>query len=110
MSKKINAQVEEKKFTKVERDGKWGFVNEASQELCKIKYDYVEDFCNGFAIVQLDGKYTFINDKGEEICEPIFDTVGCFMPSGKAAVQLGKCFGLIDIEGNLYYTYIGLIN
>ncbi|MBF7060231.1 WG repeat-containing protein [Campylobacter volucris] len=31
------------------------------------KFDYIRDFCNGFAAVKKDSKYSFINSDGELI-------------------------------------------
>ena len=45
----------------VERDGKWGFINDLGQEVIPCIYDEVWSFSHGIVRVQLNGKWGFIN-------------------------------------------------
>lgn len=52
----------------IEDDGKYGIINEFTQELIDCKYDEINDFTDsGYAIVKANSKYGVINSQGEEI-------------------------------------------
>ena len=100
----------------VEKDGKWGRVDE-NQKLCSpIKYDDI-DTGHGFGgiyPVKVGDKSGFLLDNGEELFDCIFDEVWPFV-EGKALVRIGEnrfmltdygvletphYYGLIDADGN----------
>lgn len=73
-------------LAKVEKDGKWGYVDKAGNIVVPIKYDGLEDFTNGLAKACIacqydigtdefgnsydtwvEGVWGFVNTKGEEI-------------------------------------------
>jgi hypothetical protein len=74
---------------------KFGFINEKFEE-SEIKYDYVSDFENGFAIVMLNDKFGFINEKFEE-SEIKYDYALNF-ENGFAIVKLNDKCGFINEE------------
>jgi hypothetical protein len=43
--------------------GKYGFIDNTGKEVIPLKYDKVEDFCEGLAHVQLNGKWGYIEIK-----------------------------------------------
>ncbi|MEO0233877.1 MAG: WG repeat-containing protein [candidate division WOR-3 bacterium] len=45
---------------------KWGFCDRNKKIVIECKYDFVEPFYNGFAIVNINDEVFFINTKGEE--------------------------------------------
>ena len=62
------------------------------------KYDYVDDFIEGFASVRLNGKCGFINTTGKEITPLKYDRVDVFN-EGLARVRLNGKYGYIDTVG-----------
>ena len=79
---------------------KWGFVDKVGNELVRCRYDYVDDFHEGMAIVTLNGKSGFIDKKGQEVVSCHFNYV-CKYSGGLACVKDNnyKC-GFIDKKGN----------
>jgi hypothetical protein len=53
----------------VERNGKFGFINEAGEEVIEPKFDYIGPFKNGRAIVRYDGKLEVIDTEGNVLTE-----------------------------------------
>lgn len=51
----------------------------------RSKYDKVQDFFEGFAIVELDGKYGFIDTSGKEV---ISQSIRQYLNSLKASLEL----------------------
>ena len=51
------------------RDGKYGFIDTAGQEIIPCTYDAVSNFTNGFSIVKANGKYGVINDNGDVVVD-----------------------------------------
>ncbi|MBQ2540708.1 MAG: WG repeat-containing protein [Paludibacteraceae bacterium] len=47
--------------------GKFGMMDKNGNEIISAKYDYINPFTCGLAIVQKGDKYGFINTKGEEV-------------------------------------------
>ena len=62
------------------------------------KYDFVDNFNNGFANVKLNGKYGIIDITGKEVIEIKYDWVDYFN-NGFACVELNDKYGIIDITG-----------
>ena len=61
------------KYAPVQIKDKEGFIDKQGNEICPIKYNWVNDFENGFAIVSLNNKYGFIDTNGKEICPIKYD-------------------------------------
>lgn len=51
----------------VEKDEKWGYMNQESEVIIDFKYDRASAFSNGTAIVKIGEQYQLIDDKGNEI-------------------------------------------
>lgn len=83
----------------VERDGKWGFINDAGQEIIPCIYDEVWRFSHGIARVQFNGKWGFINKEGKEVIPCIFDNTGFMDEVGVATVELNGKYGYYNKEG-----------
>lgn len=83
----------------VERDGKWGFVNEAGEEVIPCIYDEVGAFSRGLVRVQLKGKWGFINMAGKEVIPCIFDDTGFMDEVGVATVELNGKYGYYNKDG-----------
>ena len=58
----------------VNKDGKWGLINEKGDLIIDYKYEEVKEFSEeGLAAVKLDGKWGFINESGQIIVEFKFE-------------------------------------
>ena len=109
---------QEIKLVPTERNGKWGFIDKATEEVViPFKYDYAHAFSVGLALVQLNGwwgyvdktglaavcikgKCGFIDQKGKIIIPLIYDDARYFSKNGKAKVKLNGETFFIDINGN----------
>ena len=49
---------------RVDKDGKWGFIDETGQIVIEPVYEGVAPFSEGLAAVRLDGKFGYINKAG----------------------------------------------
>ena len=66
----------------------------------RLKFDWIEDFKEGFARVKLNGKCNFINHEGQLLSQQWFDRVGTFN-EGFATVELNGKWNAINAEGEL---------
>lgn len=85
-------------FAAVQKQDKWGFVNEAGEEVVPPIYDGICDFENGFAAVEKQGKWGFINEAAEEITPLIYKDVYNFWNGFAGVVRDGK-IGFINEAG-----------
>ncbi len=66
----------------------------------KLKFDWVDDFKDGFAAVKLNDKWNFINTNGQFLSQQWFDGVDAFN-EGFAVVGLNDKCNFINTEGQL---------
>lgn len=83
----------------VERDGKWGFINDAGQEVIPCIYNEVWRFSHGIARVQFNGRWGFINMEGKAVIPCIFDDTGFMDEVGVATVELNGKYGYYSKDG-----------
>ena len=73
-------------------------------------FDYVGDFCEGFAVVKINNKWNCINQEGRILSDQWFDYVGDFC-EGFAKVNLNNKYNFINQKGrilsNQWFDYIG---
>lgn len=81
------------KYAKKEKNGKWGFVNENNEPICRFKYDEIRDFSEGLAAVRIGEEWGYINEHGAEICEIRYNTAGDFQ----------NHLGVVEKEGKKCY-------
>lgn len=101
-------------FAGVEKDGKWGYVDQTGKEVVPLIYDEVEAFNDGLARVEKDGKWGCVDQTGKEVVSPQYDEIGLFH-EGLARVknysEYGGRYGYIDKTGKavvpLKYDEIG---
>ena len=91
----------------VKRNGKWGFIDTAGNEIIPCIYDKAYNFSKGRARVERNGKYGFIDTAGNEIIPCIYDSdaVSCFFcypktKEDRALIKRNRKYGFIDIAGN----------
>ena len=44
----------------------WGFINKEGKKITEIKYDNIESFKNGIAVIILNGRKGIIDQEGKE--------------------------------------------
>lgn len=85
-------------LTKVDIDGKTGYINRNGQIVIRSQYNLGSCFSNGLAAVRIRKKWGFINKKGELVIQAKFDAVSNYS-EGLALVKIGKFWGYIDKIG-----------
>ncbi len=76
---------------------KWGYINEAGQEVIPLRYDFAWDFQDGLAKVSLDEKYGVIDKTGREVVPCRYDRLEISQDLVK--VMLNGKWGLLDKTG-----------
>jgi len=85
-------------FARVQKDGKWGYINTKGEQIVECKFDNAWSFNEGFASVEKDRKWGYINTKGEQIVECKFDDA-CDFNEGFAWVKKDGKWGRINTKG-----------
>jgi len=85
----------------VQRQGLWGFVNEAGVEVIPTRYEALGgDFHTGRLAVRRQGRWGFINEAGSEVIPPTF-LKACMFHGNTAMVQIAeKQWTMIDVDGH----------
>lgn len=89
----------------VEQNNKWGFIDRQGKVIVPIKFDGVNNFHEGLALVTIGGQKAFIDVSGRIVITPKFDIVNDFS-EGLAAVNTGQVrnsIGLIASPGKWGY-------
>lgn len=87
----------------INKDGKWGLMDESGKIITDCMYDEVEGFAEGYYQVIKDGKAGFVDKKGKEIIPCNFYATFAFKDGfAKVCVDwdAGK-WSLIDTDGNI---------
>ncbi len=83
----------------IQRDGKFGFVDERGRLRVANRYDAIGEFHEGVAPVKLIGKWGFVNSTDQVVINPNYEKVGAFIDGIALATRNGKA-GVIDKKGN----------
>jgi len=83
----------------VMKNGLWGLIDTHENILIEPKYDCIERFINGFAIVKKNGLHGFVNNKGVEIVSLKYTQAEPFTFIKYAFVACGRRYGIIDENG-----------
>ena len=65
-------------MTRIQVDGKWGFLNAEGDIVVEPQYDGVWPFSEGLAAVQVGAVWGFINAMGDMVTDPQFVEAGMF--------------------------------
>ena len=95
-------------LTRVELNGKFGYIDDTSQEIIRVVYDELGDFGDGHRLVyaKYNGKYGFYNANGKLVTDFKYDgTSGFDWDNRLASVFIKRGdgdyrFGYIDLNGN----------
>jgi len=82
----------------VQKNGKWGIINQNGIPVISTKYDKIEPFNNGFAKVRINGFSGLTNLAGELIVDPDFEFIS-YAGDGLFRVEQGDKVGYFDSEG-----------
>ena len=91
-------------LTKVEIDGKYGFINmKTMKEVMKPKYTYIypQDSKTGLTKVEIDRKYGFINMKTMKEVTPCIYTYIYNLDGGLYKVEIGDKTGYLNKDGSV---------
>lgn len=83
-----------------EREGKWGFINPKGQIVITPRFDEVEAFSEGLALVSIVGDKGFIDEAGSVVIEPQFRCAFGFSEGlAPVARDCGENWEYIDKRG-----------
>ena len=82
----------------INKDGKWGFMDEQGRLLIPCVYDNAGKFHEGLAGVQRNKKWGYVDKTGSLVIQCIYDDGGDFH-EGLAGVQRNKKWGYVDNTG-----------
>jgi WG containing repeat len=80
--------------------GLCGAINRDGSVAVAPRYDWVDRFYEGRALVRLNGLYGYIDAAGRVVDEPKYESAGTYS-DGLAEVSIGGLSALIDLEGRL---------
>lgn len=83
---------------RIKHDKKYGVVNQYGEVVVEPVYEYMDGFCEGYAVVYQDKKYGYIDENGNLLTEIAYDGAKAFS-EGLAVVQVGGLYGFIDTTG-----------
>ena len=85
-------------FLPIEKNEKWGYINENGNELIAPQYDDANLFSEGLATVTVKNKSGYIGKSGKTILPLIFKEAESFH-NGNAIVMFDSLYGLINRKG-----------
>lgn len=92
-------------YVKVNKNGKWGFLDRNNKQVIAPLYDEVFCFKDDVCCVELNEKFGYINRAGEVIV-PITYDCACSFSEGLACVYKNNKCGYIDKENNVVIDFI----
>lgn len=91
-------------LSKVEKDGKIGYVNKEGIEVIKPQYDEGLTFNEGYTAVKKGKKWLYLDSTGKAITEAVFDEALSFS-NGLAAVARNNHYGFINTAGEVVIPF-----
>lgn len=91
-------------LARVEKDGKWGLVNEVGQVVIPLIYDDVGHFSEGLVYAKQNGKYGFIDKKGQVVIAFKYDDARNFS-EGLAGVKKNDKWGFVDVKDKVVLDF-----
>ena len=91
----------------IEQHKNWGYIDVSGKVVIEPRFEFADEFAEGFAVVKVDGKYGFIDQSGKFLVEPRYTSARPFS-EGLARVQVGGdvygfngTWGFIDQTGRM---------
>ncbi len=92
------------KLKAFEKEGKWGYIDNAGKTVIPFIYDYADEFYDGFAAVRIDYRWGFIDQNGKTVIP--FDYSGAWsFIDGLAPVFKDNLWGFINQNNELIIDY-----
>lgn len=91
-------------FPVMNLDQKWGFMDRSENFVIEPRFDAVDHFHDGLAVVMLDGKMGFIDTQGKVVIQIEYDEAQAFS-EGLAAVRKNGKWGYVNKSGKLRLPY-----
>jgi len=85
-------------LSKVKKDGKIGYVNNAGVELIPLQYEDGLTYQEGYTAVKKGNRWQYLDSTGKAITEPVFEDALGFS-NGMAAASKNFLFGFINTRG-----------
>ena len=60
----------------VERNNRYGYINQEGKEIVPIIYEHIDDFHEGLAPVKLNDKWGYVDCSGKVVIPPRYDVLG----------------------------------
>lgn len=87
-------------FLPINKNEKWGYINELGQEIIAPQFDEASLFSDGLAVVVKNKKSGYINKTGKTILSFIYDDAENFK-NGCAVIMKDSLYGLINRKGQI---------
>ena len=96
----------EENVLKVQKDGKWGMIDDSGKELLKAEYDSIEAIkgIKNALLIQKDGKYGVADNAGKIILEPNYTettNLGKDNKGGYIVKDDSGLYGIVDYSKNV---------
>ena len=104
IARKEEGAAQEKRIypKKIEKDGKYNYINEDGRIISSEWFDFVYDFQNGCVAVRKNGKFNYIDINGKKLFKEWFSELWwLFYGDCIARVRLGDKFNCINKSGKL---------
>jgi len=88
------------KIAAVQKNWKWGYINEKMENIIAPEYDDAKPFSDGYAAVKKAGKWGYIDPANKPLCDFIYDRAYRFH-DGYAVVEKDGLRGAINRSGEL---------
>jgi WG containing repeat len=91
-------------LSKVQKDGKVGYVDKAGVVVIKLQYDEGMTSREGYVAVRIGSKWQYLDSLGKAITEPLYDNAVSFS-NGMAAVSKNNLYGYINKSGDVIIQF-----
>jgi hypothetical protein len=84
----------------INKNGKFGYRNEAGKTLIRAQFDHARNFTDGLGCVQLDGKWGYIDPSGKFIIQPEYEWA-YDVSQGLAQAGVGWTSYYLNVKGEV---------
>lgn len=95
----------------VEKNNKWGYVNDRVEQCVSLNYDWADDFSADRAIVLQGDSYGLIDPLGQAVIPLIYESLEWDASNSIAVASIDGYFGVLDAFGKVLvefeYRWIG---
>ncbi len=91
-------------LVRVQKNGKYGYIDKNGQEVIACQYDKAQNFSDGLAAVKKNNKWGYINTASDTVIAFHYEHAGEFN-EGLATVVVGGKLGYIDKEAQTVIPY-----